>query len=491
MLIVNGGELGLLSIFTLVVIFLLIRKNFILRDKLNKKKTILNNCDVYVWCLKTEETYGIVNKPFSDFLGFDKKEVENNTIRNVLKERKAKEEIAKNKRAFTEKEVLITEENYTNDRGEERILNVTRSPELDKRGNVQRVICSAYDITFRKNIEKKIEYASFHDTLTGLYNRFYFENHLPQIDKEENLPISIIIGDINGLKLANDVFGHKVGDRLLKKVAQIFKEATRSDDLVVRWGGDEFSIILPNTDNQGAQKIIDRIKKRCKSCKALPFSPDIALGSATKYEINKSIKDLFSEGEDKMYKRKEAAKEGLDNPVLNSLMDRFLNNGFEEKKHISRVKQLSLELAKKMNLSDNLLEKLLLLSDFHDIGKLTLDSELLNKKEELDREEIKELKTHVKSGYNIAKNFQSLNKISEFILYHHENWDGSGYPQGLKGEEIPLLSRMLRIVDAYDKMIYGNSYKDPISKEEALSKLKKGSGIKYDPNIVKEFIEVI
>jgi len=493
--------MNLLFIINLVLFFFLFKLYGVYKDTLEDKEdlvkklrgqnVLLEDINIHVWTFKNEDTYGLVNKAHAEFINKSKDEIEDQNVYNIYTKEEAERSIKYNRRVFREKIEIYTEEIYKDKDGQDRILAVTRTPRLNNLGQIDYLICSASDITAHKMTEEKIRSMTYYDSLTGLYNRRYYEYILPKLDREENLPLSIMVADLNGLKLANDVFGHEAGDRLLKTSARILKDSIRGQDVVIRWGGDEFCALLPNTDVKEAQIIIDRIKSNCLEYDLAPFSPNIALGAATKYTLQDKVEDVFNEAENRMYKQKSEEKNNINNPILASLIERFLNNGYEEEEHLVRVRELSLKFANKLGLSDNLINKLFLLAEFHDIGRLTVSSGVLHKRGELNKGDLEELDKHIEAGYNIAKNFKILNPISELILYHHENWDGSGYPIGLKGKEIPLLSRILRIIDAYDVMVNGRPYRKAVSKERAIKTLEEGAGVKYDPELVNEFIELI
>ncbi len=160
------------------------------------------------------------------------------------------------------------------------------------------------DITDKNKAEEKIEYLSFHDGLTGLYNRAYFDEELNRLDTERQLPITIVMGDLNGLKLINDVYGHSKGDMLLRNIADILKESFRKEDITSRWGGDEFISILPKTSAKDARSIIKRVKKLCEEKSTAEIPLNISFGASTKKSSSKNIVDILKEAEDKMYKSK-------------------------------------------------------------------------------------------------------------------------------------------------------------------------------------------
>lgn len=155
------------------------------------------------------------------------------------------------------------------------------------------------------------------------------------------------------------------------------------------------------------------------------------------------------------------------------------------------IKELALQLGEALYLSDYQLKDLGLLAELHDLGKVSIPKKILEKKEQLTPEEWEEIKRHPEIGYKIACSSPELSNIAEGILSHHEWWDGSGYPQGLKGKEIPLISRIITIVDAYDIMTNGSPYKAAMSKKEALKELEKGAGSQFDPEIVDVFIKQV
>lgn len=160
------------------------------------------------------------------------------------------------------------------------------------------------DISEDKKAQEKIKYLSFHDKLTDLYNRAFFEEELKRLDTERQLPVSMIMGDLNNLKLANDVFGHEEGDKLLVKVAGILKKCCRQEDIIARWGGDEFIILLPKTDENTALNICQRIRDACMECTGGPVQPSIALGAATKKKLSQNIEKILNEAEHSMYRNK-------------------------------------------------------------------------------------------------------------------------------------------------------------------------------------------
>lgn len=335
---------------------------------------------------------------------------------------------------------------------------------------------------------------SYYDYLTGLYNRSFFEEEIKRLDTERQLPISIIIGDVNGLKLINDTFGHIKGDKLLCETAKILKKSARKEDIVSRWGGDEFIIFLPKTKINIAQKIIERIKINCQKYNnsnnnGLPVS--IAFGISEKIEKNQNIDDLIKNAEDKMYRHKLMEQNSFHNSIITSLEIALEEKDFETENHVKRLKDLSLRIGKMMQLSDYELDELSLLATLHDIGKICIAENILLKPAKLSSEEWELVKKHPEIGYRIASSSPELATVAEAILHHHERWDGKGYLKGLKGEEIPLLSRIIAIVDSFDAMTNDRPYRKSFSIEEALVEIEMCSGTQFDPKLVESFMKIV
>ena len=340
--------------------------------------------------------------------------------------------------------------------------------------------------------QEELEYKSFHDSLTNLYNRRFFEEEMDRLDTKRNLPISIIVADLNGLKLINDSYGHDKGDEALIRTAEILEEVLRKEDIIARHGGDEFAILLPETDIKSVRNIIQRIKNKAKQLnnkEEIPIS--FALGSATKVDPDQDLKEIFKKADNNMYQNKLSERKSSKNNIVQALLDTLSAKSDETKEHAIRMTKLALGFGEKLSLSNSELNRLSLLASMHDIGKATISDDILTKPGNLNKEEWEIIKQHSEKGYKITSSIAELSIIAEDILFHHERWDGDGYPQGLIGDEIPLLSRIITIIDAYDVMTNKRSYSDPISKSEALEEIKNCAGTQFDPVLAEKFIEMM
>jgi len=392
---------------------------------------------------------------------------------------------------FTEDELEVEKDVIINTHQEDRYFNISVSILKISSMEIGGRLIVIRDITERKKSEERIKYISFHDNLTDLYNRAYFDEELKRLDRERQLPLSIIIGDVNGLKLINDGFGHKKGDLLLRKCAKVLVKSCRSEDIICRWGGDEFAIFLPKTQEEEAKEIVERIRLGCIDLgnKKLPLS--ISLGVATKTEHLQNLQKVIKSAEDRMYRRKLVERNSISSSILSAFSRALFEKGPETEKHAYRVSALSKRIGKAINLSEDQLNDLSLLSLLHDIGKVAITENVLMKKGELTKEEMRMVRRHTIIGYNIAKSTIQLAHIADSILYHHEWWNGNGYPHKLKGDSIPINSRITSVVDAYDVMTNGAPYKKAISKKKAIETIKGLSGIQFDRVLVEIFIEIL
>ncbi|NLY51629.1 MAG: diguanylate cyclase [Firmicutes bacterium] len=342
------------------------------------------------------------------------------------------------------------------------------------------------DITSRVEAEERLRYLSYHDILTGLYNRTFMEEELEQ--RANDPKVSVIIGDVNGLKLVNDAFGHEQGDRLLVKIAEILTQTVGEKGTVVRFGGDEFAIILPNQGQEEAQAIIREIRRRCReSSSHVIMMPSLALGRATRRGLDEPLRRVVRRAEDRMYSQKLTESSSHRSAILAFLTSTLREKSFETEEHAQRTRKLALDIGKALGLGESDLSALALLATLHDIGKVSVEDSILRKPGPLTPQEWEEVRKHPEVGYRITLASPELASISEAILAHHEWWDGTGYPRGLKGEEIPLLARIIALVDAYDVMTHGRPYRQAMTKEQAIQELRRLAGEQFDPRLVEVF----
>ncbi|MBI9105321.1 MAG: diguanylate cyclase [Spirochaetales bacterium] len=355
-------------------------------------------------------------------------------------------------------------------------------------------VCIIRDVSSEKIRQKEILFKSFHDSLTGLYNRAYFEEELNRIDQSRKaLPTSILIIDVNGLKFTNDAFGHEYGDKLLKTIATILSANSRKGEVIARIGGDEFSIILPDSPLGKAEKLADRIIKACSDSGYDEFfvRPSVSIGCADKNDNSVSLRDIIKIADEKMYRTKLSNREKHLNSLISDILKTMNKRSNESNDHIRRCIKLAEIFAKRLNLSSTSSENISKLATLHDVGKIRIPKEILLKTESLTDAETELIKQHSIIGYRITKAIPDYSLIADLILYHHERWDGCGYPSGLNKKEIPLESRIFMLIDSFDAMTHDSPYKKAILFDEAVTELRNNSGKQFDPELIETFISIL
>ncbi|MEG0641143.1 MAG: diguanylate cyclase [Clostridium sp.] len=357
--------------------------------------------------------------------------------------------------------------------------------------NEVEVLGVSRNIDQRKKTEKQMIYLSYNDQLTGLYNRRFYEQELKKVDTVRNLPITLIMADVNGLKLTNDAFGHLVGDELLKKFSEILKKEFNSDDIIARIGGDEFVILLPQTDSIQAEEIVKRIKSNIAAEKTDKSILSVSLGWATKIDINEEFEKIYMKAEEYMYRRKLLESLSMKNDTIKLITKRLYDKNSLAQQHCERVSKLCCSIGLELGLSVAQVEELRVLGLLYDIGKIGINEDILNNTRKYNGIEYSQIKRHPEIGYQILKSVNQFSNIAEYVLAHHEMVNGRGYPRNLKGDEIPLQSRILSIAKDYDRMIYGYLGPTKLSEDEAIQELIRNSGSEFDTDICKVFVEKV
>lgn len=347
--------------------------------------------------------------------------------------------------------------------------------------NMEEVFIIVRDITELIKHQNEIEYLSFHDQLTGLYNRHYFEAEVKRINTERNMPLSIIMIDVNGLKMTNDAFGHQKGDELLKCVSKLLIQACRSDDIIARMGGDEFVILLPKTSHDEIEKLVARIQTTIEKYIHQEFLVSIAIGYETKISASQPLHDVLIKAEEKMYKMKINNAQRIRKEYIDLIKSYLFEKCPTEKLHSDHVRSLVIQLGRAMNLDKEDIRTIELAAVLHDVGKITLVEELQNCEKEILVFEVSMMKRHLETGYHILKSVDEYIAVAEIVLSHHEFWDGSGYPRGLSGKDIPLGARILRVAEKYDRMTQFSN----IPHKEAMAELCEYAGSRYDEKVVE------
>lgn len=374
-----------------------------------------------------------------------------------------------------------------------RYWHITASPVTDEAGNVIGAVETTLEVTERKRYEEQLKYLSLHDQLTGLYNRAFFEEELKRLAGGRDYPITVLVADLDGLKLVNDTLGHAKGDEMLKACAGILRASLRRSDILARIGGDEFAVLLPRMDEKAAAEIARRITARVGEHNAqhpeLPLH--LSWGYATSKGSEEPLEETFRKADDLMYRHKLMHRTSARNQIISALLAVLEEKDFVAAGHAQRVEEWCLKVGERIGLSPRQTADLALLARVHDLGKVAVPDSVLFKKGPLTEEELNIMRQHCERGYRIALSSPDLAGVADLILKHHERWDGTGYPLGLKGDEIPVECRILAIADAFDAMTSRRPYREPVPVEAALAELKRCAGSQFDPHLVEVFASVV
>ena len=356
-------------------------------------------------------------------------------------------------------------------------------------GKVAGVVMAFRDCSEKKKTLQAIEYLSCHDQLTGLYNRRFYDGAVKKLESEKFVPLTLLMIDVNGLKLTNDAFGHHAGDILLKRVADILTKVCRDDDVVARIGGDEFVLILPETDAQHADVILRRINNAILSERLDTGMLSVSIGVGYRTEGPESLRMAYKNAEDAMYRHKLYESTSIRSRTIDLITNTLFEKSPRESVHSRRVGLICEALAVKMDLNADAINRMRVSGLMHDIGKIGVPESILNKPYGLNHLEWNEMKRHPEIGYRILLSAPQYYEVADCVLAHHERWDGKGYPKGLRGEEIPFQARVVTLADSFEAMMSNRPYRKALSLDEAVIEIQNCSGSQFDPDIVRVFID--
>ena len=328
---------------------------------------------------------------------------------------------------------------------------------------------------------------SFRDPLTGLYDRSFAIEALRMFVESNVLPLSVALGDVNGLKTINESLGYHAGDELLIRIAHVLLDNCRGDDVVTRWNDGEFMLLLPKASQAVAQQVIKRLQAKLNDICGDAHNI-VTFGYATSDIESRPAEDLIREAEKWIFQKKLLIDQSHRSSIIRLFLSMLHEKNAETQEHSDRMASDCRRIAKILRLSDEMVDDLILLSMLHDIGKIGIPDAILNKPAALTPEERRIINSHPEIGCRIAQIVPELKQVAGYILAHHERWDGTGYPKGLRGEEIPLASRIISVVDAFDVMVTGRNYQAPRTKEEAIAELKRCAGTQFDTDIVEVYL---
>ncbi|MGB5823679.1 MAG: HD domain-containing phosphohydrolase [Proteocatella sp.] len=467
------------------------REKEIVYDR-NLLQNVVDAIPEIIFLKDSEGRYQFINKTCKDFYQnrginhvIGKMDIEINPDKeNSLKLMEVDQKVLRDKNPVTiESHIKISE-------NEIKIKESLKSPLINKEGNAVGIVGISRDVTEKKILEKRLRYLSYTDMLTGVYNRASFEGKIKELKNTRKTPIGIIMGDVNGLKLINDTFGHIEGDKILVSISNVLKKVCGEYGHIFRWGGDEFVVLIPNADEKICEDVMKNIKTECISTNHDLIELSISMGLSI-FKFDDDIDKKLKEAEEKVYKHKLLEQKSTLSGAINSLQESLEAKSHETKEHTHRMTKLVSKLGKKMKLSTSQLDELEIATRLHDIGKIGIREDILLKPGKLTEQEYQIIKTHTEKGYRIVMASNGLDSVAKTVLTHHERWDGKGYPLGLKQKEIPLSARIISVVDAYDAMTNNRIYRDGIKKEDAIKEIENSRGTQFDPHIAGLFIQIM
>ena len=449
----------------------------VLQDKNQLIESILDNAPLGIWLTRPDQTRVFENRYVKENFHLTETEFDSCEIIN-------QEVLAKPGPQQYEQTVTFKDQ-------QRHTLQTLKTRIATKEGEGYGILGIGLDITDRKRSEKDVLYLSYHDQLTGLFNRRYYDEQLIRMDIEENLPLTLVVADINGLKLTNDVFGHLVGDNLLKAFAMVLQKSCRPRDVAVRIGGDEFVLILPKTDPTSAERIIEALNDELSRKGTGKSRISVSFGSMSKIHMSDSMETVFRQAEDAMYSRKFLESNSYKHDTIKLITSSLYEKGVNEQKHGERVADLCKRIGMALDLDSHSVHELELAGLLHDIGKIGIDESLINKPGPLNENEWHQIHRHPEIGYEILRSVHEFTTIAGYVLAHHERLDGTGYPRKLQGDEICLQARVIAIADAFDTITNHREYKDTLAANAAIQELKIHAGTQFDPSIAKVFVEKV
>ena len=458
-----------------------------LREAIKNLELIIDNLPFDVWLKDLEGRYVLVNKSLQESINKPLSEIIGKKDPEIYPEENARMYMASDRATIEGRVPRSSEARLINGAYSEEF----KTPLFGVDGNVVGTVGFSKDVTDRKQREEEIIYLSFHDQLTGLYNRRFFEEEMKRLNSKRNLPITLVMIDVNGLKLVNDAFGHHEGDELLRNVAKVLKTESRANDIVSRVGGDEFTMLLLNTTHKEAEILMNRINEAIEKETTDKVIYSISTGWATKYKAEDDLEKIYMLAEDRMYLHKLSESPKMRRKTIEIVLKTLYEKSERVRTHSQKVAALALELGRHLGMTEDELVELEMAALMHDIGKIGMEKELLNKERPYTKAEEINVLRHPEMGYQILRAVDKYAPIAEYVLYHHERPDGKGYPRGLGEEDIPFQSKIISLVDFFEGMINRKAGRAAISQEEAVAEIKKNMGTQFDEKIANIFIEKV
>lgn len=348
-----------------------------------------------------------------------------------------------------------------------------------------------HDITSMRKTYFELEQSTLYDPLTGFYNKQSYMTQVPQWSDSRYWPVALGVCNVNGMRSLNDRYGLAYGDFVMKQLARCVRIHMGEDAFAAKVDNGDILVVMEGKTHEDAAAVFESIKRDVEKFFEKDNPVHVEYGIAVKEREDVTMERVLSDARTSMQNKKMLRDNSASSSLVDSLKQTLSESDYETEEHVERTREMAARLGKAMNLSDSDIGKLELLAVLHDIGKVAIPHHVLVKKGKLNDEEFKIMQQHTVKGYRIAKSSPELGDIAECILSHHEKWDGTGYPNGLKGEEIPLLARIISAVDSHDVMVHNRPYHQAMPEEDAIKELRRCAGTQFDPHIVEVFTKLL
>lgn len=347
-----------------------------------------------------------------------------------------------------------------------------------------------HDITSMRQTFFEFEHSMLFDSVTGFYNKQSFLTQIPQWNIPEYWPVSVAVCNVDGMNAINEAYGTAFGDAAMRNIARYIRRRVGEKVFCAKIDNGDIVIVLEGVPNTDAATLLEAIEMDISEFyENMPVS--IEFGVATKEDSELTIEKTLQNARASMQKKKMLKDKSASSSLVDSLKQTLCESDYQTEEHVERTREMAARLGREMGISDSDIGRLELLAVLHDIGKVAIPQDIIKKQGKLTPEERAIIEQHTVKGYRIAKSSAELEDIADGILSHHEKWDGTGYPNRLKGEEIPLIARIISAVDSHDVMVNDRPYHKAMPEADAIAELKRCSGTQFDPHVVEVFVKLL